>query len=115
MTALPSWKEFTIGAKDEFLVLACDGLWNVMDSQEVVDMVRKEMDEVEMDYADRLASSLEGGGGGGGGGGNGTPSSAGANGVGGPPDSCAVVSERVARMALRLGSHDNITVVIVRL
>ena len=64
-------------------------------------LVRKDLAQVEQDYCEQLARSLEDGYGG--------------HGVGGPPDSCAVVSERVARMALRLGSHDNVTVVIVRL
>lgn len=27
--------------KDEFVVMACDGLWDVMTSQEVVDFVRQ--------------------------------------------------------------------------
>jgi len=34
-------REFT--AKDQFLVMACDGLWDVMDNQEVVDFVSKRL------------------------------------------------------------------------
>jgi len=38
-TAEPSIKEFTLDDKVEFLVLACDGLWDVCEHQEVVDFV----------------------------------------------------------------------------
>lgn len=41
ITALPDVKKLTILPKeDEFMVLACDGIWNFMSSQEVVDFVR---------------------------------------------------------------------------
>lgn len=41
ITALPDIKTLTINpAEDEFMVLACDGIWNFMSSQEVVDFVR---------------------------------------------------------------------------
>lgn len=44
VTALP---EFVIEerqpAKDEYIVLACDGIWDVMSSQEVVDKVRSNL------------------------------------------------------------------------
>lgn len=41
ITALPDVKTLTIDpATDEFIVLACDGIWNSMSSQEVVDFVR---------------------------------------------------------------------------
>ncbi|CAG9760876.1 unnamed protein product [Ceutorhynchus assimilis] len=41
ITALPDVKKVTINpAEDEFMVLACDGIWNFMTSQEVVDFVR---------------------------------------------------------------------------
>lgn len=40
ITALPDVKVETITPKDEFLILACDGIWNSMSSQEVVDFVR---------------------------------------------------------------------------
>jgi protein phosphatase 1G len=39
--ALPDIKKEEIDpARDEFMVLACDGIWNSMSSQEVVDFVR---------------------------------------------------------------------------
>lgn len=41
ITALPDIKTLTINpGEDEFLVLACDGIWNFMSSQQVVDFVR---------------------------------------------------------------------------
>lgn len=41
ITALPDVKSLTINpAEDEFLVLACDGIWNFMSSQEVVDFIK---------------------------------------------------------------------------
>ncbi|CAG9860828.1 unnamed protein product [Phyllotreta striolata] len=46
ITALPDIKTLTINpAEDEFLVLACDGIWNFMSSQEVVDFVRPRIEE----------------------------------------------------------------------
>lgn len=39
--ALPDVKKLTINPdEDEFMVLACDGIWNFMSSQEVVDFVK---------------------------------------------------------------------------
>jgi protein phosphatase 1G len=40
ITALPDVKSITLDDSDEFMVLACDGIWNVMSSQDVVDFVR---------------------------------------------------------------------------
>lgn len=41
ITALPDIQVADVDpAKDEFLVLACDGIWNSMSSQEVVDFVK---------------------------------------------------------------------------
>jgi protein phosphatase 1G len=36
-TAYPEISENTIGEGDEFLVIACDGIWDVMTSQQCVD------------------------------------------------------------------------------
>jgi len=41
ITCVPDVKEREINVKDEFIVLACDGLWDVMKNQEVVDYVYK--------------------------------------------------------------------------
>jgi hypothetical protein len=41
ITALPDVRTLMIDpTEDEFMVLACDGIWNFMSSQEVVDFVR---------------------------------------------------------------------------
>lgn len=46
ITALPDIKKLTINPdEDEFMVLACDGIWNFMSSQEVVDFVKPRLDE----------------------------------------------------------------------
>lgn len=48
MTAAPDVVSRNITPDVEFIVLACDGIWDVMSSQEVVDFIR-----------DRLASNIE--------------------------------------------------------
>jgi protein phosphatase 1G len=46
ITALPDVRTLMIDpAEDEFMVLACDGIWNFMSSQEVVDFVRPRIQE----------------------------------------------------------------------
>lgn len=40
ISALPDIKKLIITPEDEFMVLACDGIWNFMSSEEVVDFVR---------------------------------------------------------------------------
>ncbi|CAH1154102.1 unnamed protein product [Phaedon cochleariae] len=48
ITALPDVKTLTVNpGEDEFMVLACDGIWNFMSSQEVVDFVRPMLGERE--------------------------------------------------------------------
>ena len=41
VTADPEIEVHTSTAEDEFLVIACDGIWDVLKSQEVVDFVRR--------------------------------------------------------------------------
>lgn len=41
ISALPDIKKITIGPEDEFMVLACDGIWNFMTSDQVVEFVQK--------------------------------------------------------------------------
>ncbi|CAF2241359.1 unnamed protein product [Rotaria magnacalcarata] len=40
ITALPDIRILTLEDQDEFMVIACDGIWNFMSSQDVVDFVR---------------------------------------------------------------------------
>lgn len=40
ISALPDIKKLIISPEDEFMVLACDGIWNFMTSEEVVNFVR---------------------------------------------------------------------------
>lgn len=90
--------------KDEFIVLACDGIWDVMSSQEVVDKVRdmllhgrpKEPPEGQGEVAEGEASDP-------------TPPA--------PqrPWDLAAVCEHLIDHCLRLGSRDNMSVIIVTL
>ncbi|KAJ8967533.1 hypothetical protein NQ314_002848 [Rhamnusium bicolor] len=48
ISALPDIKTLTINpAEDEFMVLACDGIWNFMSSQEVVDFIKPKIEASE--------------------------------------------------------------------
>jgi len=49
ITALPDVKTLRINPKqDDFMILACDGIWNFMSSQDVVDFVRTRLVEKKM-------------------------------------------------------------------
>lgn len=43
ISALPDIKKVTITDKDEFMILACDGIWNSMTSDEVVEFIQKRL------------------------------------------------------------------------
>ncbi|CAH1773594.1 unnamed protein product [Owenia fusiformis] len=45
ITALPDVKSTKLEEGDEFLVLACDGIWNCLTSQEVVDFVKQRLQD----------------------------------------------------------------------
>lgn len=47
ISALPDVKRTTINPKDEFMILACDGIWNSLSSDEVVDFVRTRLQKGE--------------------------------------------------------------------
>lgn len=47
ISALPDVKRVTLSPKDEFMILACDGIWNSLSSEEVVDFVRKRIQKGE--------------------------------------------------------------------
>jgi len=39
ITAMPEMREFTLDSECDFMILACDGIWDVLTSQECVDFV----------------------------------------------------------------------------
>lgn len=41
ISALPDIEKITIGPEDDFMVLACDGIWNFMTSEQVVQFVQE--------------------------------------------------------------------------
>lgn len=45
ITAEPDIRTFTLTPKDKFFVLACDGVWDVMSNQDVVDFVSQRLDQ----------------------------------------------------------------------
>ena len=45
ITARPDVRTLTLDERDEFLVIACDGIWNFMSSQDVVDFVRMRLEK----------------------------------------------------------------------
>lgn len=55
ITALPDIKTLDIEEDDEFMILACDGIWNFMSSQEVVDYIRPKIKE----NREKLSSIIE--------------------------------------------------------
>ena len=63
ISPVPDIRRLTVDpATDPFMVLACDGIWNSMTSQEVVDFVRERMPEEPEDAEEdskKLASICE--------------------------------------------------------
>ncbi|KAM4770686.1 protein phosphatase 1G isoform 2-T2 [Rhinophrynus dorsalis] len=43
ISALPDIKVLTLNEEHDFMVIACDGIWNVMSSQEVVDFIQDKL------------------------------------------------------------------------
>ncbi|KAK4336619.1 hypothetical protein RND71_043958 [Anisodus tanguticus] len=43
ITALPDVEKIEIKPEDDFLVIACDGIWNSLSSQEVVDFIKNQL------------------------------------------------------------------------
>lgn len=50
LTAEPEFQETEIGLDDEFLLMACDGLWDVLGKREAVDHAKNFFDEVFVGY-----------------------------------------------------------------
>jgi protein phosphatase 1G len=48
ITALPDIRTLTLEDQDEFMVIACDGIWNFMSSQDVVDFVRTRLNKIPL-------------------------------------------------------------------
>lgn len=44
ISALPDIKQLTLEKEDEFMVLACDGIWNFMTNEEVAEFVKERLD-----------------------------------------------------------------------
>lgn len=47
ISAMPDVKKVTLQKGDQFMVLACDGIWNTLSSQEVVDFVLAKLEDSE--------------------------------------------------------------------
>jgi len=45
ITAYPDIRHYDVTDEDEFILLACDGIWNVMTNQEAVDFVRDRLEK----------------------------------------------------------------------
>ncbi|KAF7710697.1 protein phosphatase 1G [Silurus meridionalis] len=58
ISALPDVKVLTLNEDHEFMVVACDGIWNVMSSQEVVDFVSERL-KAEGNKAKPLSAAIE--------------------------------------------------------
>lgn len=43
ITALPDIRTLTLDEKDEFMIIACDGIWNSMSNEEAVTFVRERL------------------------------------------------------------------------
>jgi serine/threonine protein phosphatase PrpC len=65
-----------VGVSDEFLLLACDGLWDVMDADDAVRLTR------DLLYVKRVSAKL--------------------------------AANRLAELAVHLGSSDNVTIIVLR-
>ncbi|XP_030628568.1 protein phosphatase 1G isoform X2 [Chanos chanos] len=59
ISAMPDVKVLTLNPDHEFMVVACDGIWNVMSSQEVVDFVSERMKADEGSEPRPLSSIVE--------------------------------------------------------
>uniref|UniRef100_A0A2I3GF09 protein-serine/threonine phosphatase n=1 Tax=Nomascus leucogenys TaxID=61853 RepID=A0A2I3GF09_NOMLE len=58
ISALPDIKVLTLTDDHEFMVIACDGIWNVMSSQEVVDFIQSKIGQRDENGELRLLSSI---------------------------------------------------------
>uniref|UniRef100_A0A667WXR5 Protein phosphatase 1G n=1 Tax=Myripristis murdjan TaxID=586833 RepID=A0A667WXR5_9TELE len=59
ISALPDVKVLTLNEDHEFMVIACDGIWNVLSSQEVVDFISERIKPDHSGKARPLSSIVE--------------------------------------------------------
>jgi len=59
ITCVPDVFERDLKPNDQFLVLACDGLWDVMDNQEVVDFISKLLSKVKVVSDEAVGAIVE--------------------------------------------------------
>ncbi|XP_030054450.1 LOW QUALITY PROTEIN: protein phosphatase 1G [Microcaecilia unicolor] len=60
ISALPDIKVLTLSEEHDFMIIACDGIWNVMSSQEVVDFIQEKITQRdENDDLQPLSSIVE--------------------------------------------------------
>lgn len=45
ISAMPDIRKIVITPEDEFMVLACDGIWNFMSSEKVIQFVKERIDK----------------------------------------------------------------------
>jgi len=51
ISAMPDIKRITLNSEDEFMVLACDGIWNYMSNEEVAAFVKQRIDSGKLSLA----------------------------------------------------------------
>ncbi|KAG7482293.1 hypothetical protein JOB18_018207 [Solea senegalensis] len=59
ISAMPDVKVLTLNEEHDFMVLACDGIWNVLSSQEVVDFISERLKPDQSGNAKPLSSIVE--------------------------------------------------------
>ncbi|KAJ0056164.1 hypothetical protein NL108_003453, partial [Boleophthalmus pectinirostris] len=59
ISAMPDVKVLTLNEEHDFMVIACDGIWNVLSSQEVVDFVSERMKPDQSGKTRSLSSIVE--------------------------------------------------------
>ena len=90
-------------ADDRFIVLACDGFWDVVEPQECVDFVWKRVNDVaDAEPEERLAGEI---------GADRTHISL--NRLPNPRATAEAIAEELADLAIRSGSSDNVTVLLL--
>lgn len=58
ITALPDIRTLSLDDQDEFMVIACDGIWNFMSSQDVIDFVRLRLEKKSLSQICEEVKSL---------------------------------------------------------